>query len=77
MADSAAAASNPPEIPDGSTRPTDDTSRISAEEMIELFGETMPIEAVQLLWSAGDDKTVGELRAELRQIARKRLSADR
>lgn len=45
------------------------TDRISAAEMVALFGEEMPIKAVNLLWNAPDDWTIGELRDHLRQIA--------
>lgn len=51
------------------------TGPITNEEMIQLFGETMPMEAVDLLWNASVDKTVGELRHELREIAAKRQKA--
>jgi hypothetical protein len=44
---------------------------ITQKEMIELFGEAMPIEAVNLIWNGPDDMTVGECRAKLREIAAK------
>jgi len=46
---------------------------ITQDEMIEMFGETMPIEAVNLLWNAAGDRTLGELRNELRAIAAKHV----
>ena len=50
----------------------DARDRITREEMIEMFGEPMPMVALKLLWDAPDTKTIGELRAELREIARRR-----
>jgi len=44
---------------------------ITQEEMIELFGEAMPIEAVQLLWQADGSATVGQIRAKLREIGQR------
>lgn len=39
-------------------------------EMVELFGEEMPIEAAELVFgSAGNDMTIGEVRAKVRQMA--------
>ena len=46
--------------------------KITRDEMIELFGVSMPVEAATLLWEASDEKTVGQLRSELREIAAKR-----
>ena len=45
---------------------------ISREEMRALFGEEMPMEAVQLLWGAGPDETIGSVRAKLRALAKER-----
>jgi hypothetical protein len=42
---------------------------ISREEMIELFGDEMPVEAVRLLWSAPDTTTCRDLRRQLRELA--------
>lgn len=39
-----------------------------------MFGESMPIEAIKLLWSAPDEKTIGEIRSELREIAKLKKS---
>lgn len=47
----------------------DDTAKITHEEMIELFGEEMPIEAVSLLWGASDGETIGNVRRKLREMA--------
>lgn len=44
---------------------------ITREEMIEMFGEECPIEAVNLIWQAPEGKTLREIRAELRTIAAK------
>lgn len=51
-----------------------ETDKITREEMIEMFGEMMPIEAVSLLWEAPGEMTLGEMRAELRRIAAQRKS---
>lgn len=42
---------------------------ITREEMIELFGDAMPMEAVQLLWESPGEWTLAQLRAEVRRIA--------
>lgn len=42
---------------------------ITQEEMIEMFGEAMPIEAVRLIWHSPPHATIGEVRAELRRLA--------
>ena len=47
-----------------------DTDKITRQEMIGMFGTDMPAEAINLMWDSPDTKTLGELRAELRQIAR-------
>lgn len=49
-----------------------DTDKITKEEMMKMFGETMPIEAVNLIWNSPGTKTIGAVRAELRHIAEKR-----
>jgi hypothetical protein len=46
--------------------------RITQEEMTELFGNSMPMEAVNLLFNSPGDKTVGEIRDKLRAIATKK-----
>jgi hypothetical protein len=45
---------------------------ITKEEMVEMFGEEMPREAVNLVWDSPGEMTVGEIRTELRRIARQR-----
>jgi hypothetical protein len=50
----------------------DARDRITREEMIEMFGEAVPMVAVNLLWDSPSTKTIGELRAELRAIGRRR-----
>jgi len=39
--------------------------------MIAMFGDEMPLQAVELLWNAAGSKTIGEVRAELRAMARR------
>ena len=46
-----------------------DTDLITRQEMVEMFGKTMPIDAVNLLWDLSGTKTIEEVRAELRSIA--------
>jgi hypothetical protein len=53
------------------------TGPITQDEMIELFGEAMPIEAWQLLGAADGTKTLADLRGELRAIAAKREKNER
>lgn len=47
----------------------DSTEPITRQDMMDMFGEFMPIEAVNLIWNAPEARTVGEMRAELRKIA--------
>lgn len=49
-------------------------AKITREEMQELFGDAMPIEAVNLVSSSDGSKTVGQIRGELRAIAAQRQS---
>jgi len=49
---------------------------ITQEDLIELFGEAMPIEAVNLLWNCPGEWTLGRLRSELRKIAKARIEKD-
>lgn len=42
---------------------------ITLNEMIEMFGTKMPMEAASLVWDSSPDRTVGEIRAELRRLA--------
>lgn len=46
-----------------------DQGPITQAEMIELFGEAMPIEAVDALFKAPDHWTTGQVRGEIRRIA--------
>lgn len=48
---------------------------ITQAEMVEMFGETMPWEAFELIGSAPDSMTLGQMRARLRQIAEERKTA--
>lgn len=48
----------------------DDQSPITQAEMFAMFGNEMPLAAVQLVWLASDGETVGSVRAKLREIAR-------
>jgi hypothetical protein len=48
---------------------TDEEDKITQQEMIEMFGETMPLEAATLVWEAPDGMTVGDVRKKLRKIA--------
>jgi hypothetical protein len=50
----------------------DNTAKISHDEMISMFGQAMPLEAVTLLFNSPHEKTIGEIRAELRKIAKTR-----
>ncbi len=52
--------------------PDSTTGPITREEMMELFGDYMPIEAVSLVWDAPGDMTLGEIRSELRKLAKAR-----
>jgi hypothetical protein len=49
-----------------------DDERITQEWLIEHFGSTMPIEAVNLVFDSPGEMTIAELRDELRAMARKR-----
>ena len=55
-----------------------DEKQITQEEMQQLFGETMPWQAVELIWNAPDTMTIGEVRSKLRKMAaqRKNLSPE-
>lgn len=58
-------------------------NKITREEMIDWFGDDAPIEAINLVWNAPGDMTLGEIRTELRKMgeqhraARERQSIDR
>lgn len=52
-------------------------SPISKAEMIEMFGSETPIEAVKLVFETSDDMRIGEIRSQLREIARqKRMTGE-
>lgn len=55
--------------------PRSDQRPITREEMAAMFGEAMPVEAVNLLFNANPDDTLGEIRARLRAIARRHKNA--
>ena len=42
---------------------------ITLAEMVEMFGEEMPIEAVTVLFNAQPHETIGQIRAKLREVA--------
>jgi len=44
-------------------------NRITIEEMEELFGEHMPLEAAIVLWRPPDGWTVEQIRGKLQEIA--------
>ena len=46
---------------------TDD--KISHAEIVEIFGEQMPIEALSILFASGDEMTVDTKRERLRELA--------
>lgn len=54
------------------TKTTPEEDKITQQEMVEMFGETMPMEAYKLLLEATDDMTVGEVRKKLREIGNAR-----
>lgn len=43
-------------------------NKITREEMIGWFGSEMPIEAVNLVWNSPGEKTLGQIREELRAM---------
>lgn len=51
-----------------------DNQKFTREEFAELFGEEVPIEAVDLVWNSSPEATIGEIREQLRAmgLARKR-----
>lgn len=53
-----------------------ETAKITQSEMIEMFGEAMPMVAVNLVFDAPPEKTIGEIRAELREISLAPQSVD-
>lgn len=61
-----------PSSPSVSTKGFDPARKITSEEMVEMFGETMPLEAVDMLFNSDGSMTVGEMRAALRKLAEER-----
>src|SRR5438045_2017209 len=52
-------------------------SRITQQEMVELFGEEMPVEAWSLMADAPAEWTLAQVREKLREIAiQKRAASD-
>lgn len=52
-----------------------ETDPITPDEIFAMFGNTLPMEAVALMWDGPDEMTVGELRAKLREIAAQKKAA--
>lgn len=50
--------------------PQPETSPITREEMVAMFGEAMPVAAVELLWDSAPNTSVAEIRAKLRALAK-------
>jgi hypothetical protein len=50
-----------------------DCAPITRDELVEMFGEDMPIEAVNLLRNTPGCMTIGEVRVELRKMAMQQL----
>lgn len=46
-----------------------DQRPITQDEVFEMFGDKLPMEAVALLWGGPGDQTIGQLRADLRALA--------
>lgn len=55
---------------------TDPERKISQDELWEMFGDSIPMEAISIVWAGPDDKTIGQCRAELRALAEKLRHAD-
>lgn len=43
--------------------------KLSQNELRELFGDEIPVEAVDIFWNSPGEKTLGEIREELRALA--------
>lgn len=43
--------------------------KLTQDELAALFGDTIPIEAVNLIWSSPPEMTVGQIREKLAQMA--------
>lgn len=59
----------------GCTKPVSD-GPITREEMIDLFGDAAPIEAINLVWNTPPQMTLREIRKQLRVIAASRTPAE-
>lgn len=44
--------------------------KLTQAEFAEIFGATIPMEAIDLLWNGPADMTIGELRQKLRSMGR-------
>lgn len=51
--------------------------KITQSEIVELFGDEMPIEAANLLFNAPDYMTIGEVREKIRALAKEWNTPDR
>lgn len=50
----------------------DAEAKITPEELEEMFGPPgLPIEAVNIIWNGDDSRTIGQIRAELRALAKR------
>ena len=49
--------------------------KITQEEMIDMFGTDMPLEAMTLLANSDDSKTIGQMRDELRAMGNRRKAS--
>lgn len=49
---------------------------ITQDEMIAMFGERMPIEAVNLVWESPGEMTLREIRQALREMAAQRTKSE-
>jgi hypothetical protein len=45
-----------------------DDGKISQNEIWSLFGDQIPMEVIALLWDSPPDKTIGQMREELRAL---------
>lgn len=44
-------------------------AKISRDELFDLFGPTIPMEVVALIWNAPPDKTIAQVRSDVRALA--------
>ena len=57
---------------------TDTTGPITPAELKELFGDSVPYEQLAaILWDSSDDRTIGDVRAEVRSLAAQIKEANR